>query len=1772
MRFLKTLISTLLLISTLFVDAQVVADFSADKTEGCSPVTIQFSDRSTGSNLRYRWSFGNGNLSTKQNPQAIFYQPGTYEVSLEVTNATGDKDEKKIAAYITVFKNPVADIKGSILFGCSPLTVQFEDKSTLGDAPLKTILWDFGDGNTIDAKNPKHTYRTDGEFDVSLLVTDNNGCQDKNTARKLIEVDRIPDLAFKGDVTFACNAPLTVNFDNLSTKIKANDTYLWDFGDGSTSTQKSPSHTYTSLGEYDVTLTVTTPSGCVNTITLPKYIRIGNIAIDFDADKRYICAPQEVFFRNRTEPSGLITTWDLGDGTVKSGYNVKHTYTTPGTYDVKITVEQDANCKASATQPSYISVINYPSASYTHDDTFSCKVPYSFIATNTSTGSQKGYWYLNGLLLDSNTTVFKRFEEFGTYNLSYVAENQYGCKDTATEIIVLKDIEVEIEADTIEGCFPLPIKFTDISTHGNDILSKKWIFGDGTEINLVADSITHTYQDTGMYTMELQVTTKDGCIGTETINVRVGMKTNPDFSESIDTVCNGTDIELTNLTNLEKPNLEKIIWHIYDSSSYDAMDTMVYFEPFIGPLGAPEQHYTETVKRTHGWYHAELVTVHNGCYDTMTKSNVFYVAKPYVTFTRSAFNECTSDSIVLTDASEGADSIWWIIESEKLGTQIIINKPVVVIRRQTHGLTKVRLMGTNFKSECVDMDEEEILFILGFEVSVELEGDPCSPANIRFQSFIRDSLLSTYGYSWNVAGTPFSDVKSVFQNITQPGMYPYSLTVTQQATGCRESVRDSFEITGPSVAGQVVASGSCPPIALSLTCDNDPADYDSLYWFIQGRKILVTQTGQITDTLFSAGRDSANNALIQLIGVDSNGCVGTEEFSVKAEGPKSGDIKLRRFKSCTSQRFLAEATVTGYDPDDFSYFWSLGNGDTSTKQIASAVYSDVGQYDVVLTITDDNGCKSRYTKVIDISKERLRADFDADSLETDCPPVFVQFNNRSTATSRNIKSYYWEFGDGSTSIEKNPSKLYLAAGKYTVKLFVVDDWDCVDSLVYPDFVIVNGPVGEYDFDKNRGCVPLTVNFTSTTERANFYEWDMGDGTVIENTASYTHIYDQPGRFIPLLILKDTFGCDYTLPPIDTIYVDPYPDPDFVYEGTCVNYPITFKAANKNELVAQEYLWEMYTADGIDTLFGDSIVYTFYELKKPEVRLTITSRNGCKNNILKPLDLKTLESEFASDREDNCVGTTIQLRNLTNSDTAIVFTQWIIDGVEYSDLEPSFFADKIGPIDITLIQENILGCRDTIQNQALIIGDSTAPLDLDILRVSVVDDNTIVLDYKRSEAIDFEAYLVYEQANGQYKKLTEIKDRETISYTIAGKNTLTTSYCFKIEVQNTCGLVSDTFTALQHCTIETDAQGDTNVSIVDWSPYIGWQQVNTYDVYRAEVGSPTPLQLIGTVPGDSLRYIDSTVYCNIEYSYKIQANEQGGNNQLSLSDTAHALPVWKYTPPPNKLVRATVEDDIEILIEWDSVRGSQIPITTYVLQKSRDGINYMQINAADANTFSYVDEEVLVDDYSYFYRTYAIDECLDTTDFWNFGKTILLDADTSEDQRPKLNWSHYQGWTEDISYYTVEIKNPDNTFLEIASFPYKDTAFRDLLTDLNQRPDYCYRIVAYKETVPFEDQVVSVSNVDCSPVRSKIFYPNAFTPNADNLNDFYVTPSQYIKEYHIQIFNRWGEKVFESFDLTKNWDGTYKGEDVQQDAYAVLVNTVGVDGIKRLHHGTVTVLR
>ena len=252
---------------------------------------------------------------------------------------------------------PVADFAAPAPTGVSPLPVTFTDLST--GVPT-SWSWDFGDGGTSTLQNPTHTYQTLGTYSVTLTVGNAFG-SDTVTKTDLVLVDVIPPVAdFEASVT-AGLAPLDVDFTDQSTG-GVPTSWLWDFGDGATSTLPNPSHTYAASGFQTVSLTVTNPYGS-DTLTRPSYIAVDFIppVADFSGTPVSAASPFVTTFTD--ESTGGVATswsWSFGDGYGSTAQNPAHTYTVAGTYSVTLTVS-NAYGSDILSRPNYIEVLPGPS-------------------------------------------------------------------------------------------------------------------------------------------------------------------------------------------------------------------------------------------------------------------------------------------------------------------------------------------------------------------------------------------------------------------------------------------------------------------------------------------------------------------------------------------------------------------------------------------------------------------------------------------------------------------------------------------------------------------------------------------------------------------------------------------------------------------------------------------------------------------------------------------------------------------------------------------------------------------------------------------------------------------------------------------------------------------------------------------------------------------------------------------------------------------------------------------------------------------------------------------------------------------------------------------------------------------------------------------------------------------------------------------------------------------------------------------------------------------
>lgn len=245
-----------------------VPDFSATPLSGGAPLTVNFSDLSTGFITDWEWNFGDGTVSTEQNPNHTYSALGTYTVSLNVMGLGAAKTEIK-TEYITVQETqpPSADFTADTLTGIAPAEINFADQSS-GDIDIWE--WDFGDGTTSTEQHPAHIYESPGTYTVSLSVSGAGG-SDSNTKIDFITVQTPPPVADFTTESTSGTAPLTVNFSDTSAG--ESDSWTWDFGDGIFSTEQNPSHSYTDSGIYTVILTVSGPGGS-NSITKTDYITV----------------------------------------------------------------------------------------------------------------------------------------------------------------------------------------------------------------------------------------------------------------------------------------------------------------------------------------------------------------------------------------------------------------------------------------------------------------------------------------------------------------------------------------------------------------------------------------------------------------------------------------------------------------------------------------------------------------------------------------------------------------------------------------------------------------------------------------------------------------------------------------------------------------------------------------------------------------------------------------------------------------------------------------------------------------------------------------------------------------------------------------------------------------------------------------------------------------------------------------------------------------------------------------------------------------------------------------------------------------------------------------------------------------------------------------------------------------------------------------------------------------------------------------------------------
>lgn len=425
---------------------------------------------------------------------------------------------------------------------------------------------------------------------------------------------------------------------------------------------------------------------------------------------------------------------------------------------------------------------------------------------------------------------------------------------------------------------------------------------------------------------------------------------------------------------------------------------------------------------------------------------------------------------------------------------------------------------------------------------------------------------------------------------------------------------------------------------------------------------------------------------------------------------------------------------------------------------------------------------------------------------------------------------------------------------------------------------------------------------------------------------------------------------------------------------------------------------------------------------------------------------------------------------------------------------------------------------------------------------VADESTIQLNFMNRQYIQYKLEVATND-NASFQFLQDIYNTSTT--TVTDLDTDNNFYCFRLGAYDPCNNTTTYSNVI--CSSDFDLTLQNNVNRLEWSTHPGG--ISDYSLER-------DFTSYVTVPGNLTIFNDIDVECKTEYSYQLITNYANGSQSYSLIKAGTAI---SNTPPTPVQNITAVVDGASVVLNW--IQDPAFDPVQYVIAKSEGGSDFVEAGVSDATSF--VDNAYSTEEPSCYRITYT-DRCDNTSPAAIDACPILLTGEQQDDNSVLLNWTAYEGWALGVQGYVVE-KYTDGGFL-LATF---DAGLNTTYTDNTDDPIHQVHIYVVKATAVEGGLGQAVSNAVTITRDPNLSYPNTFTPNGDGLNDQFVVYGQFINDFRLSIFNRWGELIFTTDDISQGWDGTRNGEPMPEDTYAFRADLI--DNLGRTFNETGGVL-
>ena len=1191
----------------------------------------------------WSWNFGDGNTTSTSLPTTNhqYNSSGTYNVSISGISTMGCSDTITLTN-IEIFSPPNSTISISNNTICLDDSIHLD---IISSSTIQSVVWDFDNGNiSAGNENISYLYPNSGTYLVSADITDSNGCISSVQLGHILEVLPSPTALFSVANALGC-APLTVQF-NSSTNV--NNNIMWNFGDDSTyTTQSSPSHTYMSNGVYYPQLIVTDPIGCSSTYQVDT-VNTGSFNADFSTNIQTGCAPLSIDFTSL----GLGATnwyWDFGDGNTSSAANPTHVYNTIGVYDVSLITWNSNGCVDTTVINSYIDaygeMIQLPPA----DTIFACS-PYEYQPNAQNIGISNWSWNFGDGNTGTGPSPTNTYTNSGVYTVNLSVTSPNGCTFFANNFahLVIDGMTIDLDINSV-SCDSSIISITNNSV---GIANETWVIGNDT-IALMPNIYNVGSNDPSL--LQYQATSIIGCQITNYLPLFFDCYNNDTSSIVISPPLDTMPIDPNNPGPIVTyPDIDVTCGPEWATLISPFTGALTYFWDFgdgnTSSLQNPSHYYNQT-----GVFHLTHYAISsNG--DTSTLIIEYFITQHVINpnFNYSEVYSCNNSNINFISTTINAISWNWDLGSGSTGTGSSISHSYPL----SNSMENVTLTVSDTNG-CINSITKPI-YLFEPVVNVDQETFACFGDTVQLSAY--SNML--YTYQWNMGdGTTYSTqfIDHVYQN---PGFYNVTLEVIDAQNCSRFIDVDSIEIFQPvSTFTPNTPQNICVGESISYVADNLAAD--SFQWSFGN-----TPSSSPNVTYNSTGIFDVSLQVSEL------GCVGQTLYPQLIEVNEA----IANF-SYTQNNACLPITVAYQDlsANATSWSWDFGDGNTSSNQNPQHTFNSLPTNDVILSITDANGCTGD-TTIQNI--QTLNANLSASDTIV-CTNAIINFNSISIMAS----SWKWNFGDGSISNLENPSHQYTSPGLYDISLIISDGQGCTDTIRKEDFIEVQQVIADFTYTSPTACPPIISQFNNLSTGATNYLWDFGDSSS-SILSSPSHIYTAAGTYNISLIATNDIGCSDTIISNNPILV-PGPILDFNINNLlgCDSMDIQIQNNSSNAI---SYYWDF--GDGSNS-YDPNPSHTYSNPGTYLVTLIAEDTMGCESFLTYYQPIEILNSpiaDFSINQTDVCVPASINMTNLSTYGNSY---QWSL-GQQTSTLQnTSFNVFATGQQEIVLIAFNQI-CTDT----------------------------------------------------------------------------------------------------------------------------------------------------------------------------------------------------------------------------------------------------------------------------------------------------------------------------------------------------------------------------------------------------------------------------------------------------------------------------------------------